>query len=58
LQRWRLISSERMFHSEYITIFNDTIVLPDKSTIEYKRVKLQDFCSVLPLIEDKKNRDD
>jgi len=43
-----------VYGSEYVTVFNDTVMLPDKSSIEYKRVELKDFCSVVPLTKDQK----
>lgn len=54
MRKWTVINTELVYRSEYISVFNDVVKLPDKSTIEYKSVQLKNFCSVLPLTEDEK----
>jgi ADP-ribose pyrophosphatase len=54
LKKWRLVGSEKVYTSDYVTIFNDKLLLGDNSCIDYERVELRDFCSVLPLIEPQK----
>lgn len=54
LKKWHLMCSEKVYASEYFTLLNDTVILPDKSIMEYKRVELRDFCSTLPLAKNRK----
>lgn len=53
MRRWELIGSERLYRSEYMSLFNDRILLPNGREIEYARVELKDFVTILPIIENK-----
>lgn len=53
LEKWKLVSTKRLYRSKYMSLFNDRVILPNKQEIIYARVELKDFVSVLPIIEDK-----
>ena len=54
MPKWTVVDTKIAYQSKYMSVFNDTIKLPNKSIISYARVKLKDFCSVLPITENKK----
>lgn len=47
------MSTERVYNSKYISLFNDKIMLPNNQEITYTRVELKDFVSVLPITQNK-----
>lgn len=49
LKAWKVLNTERVYHSEYLSLFNDKIMLPHGRQITYTRVELKDFVSILPL---------
>ncbi len=51
MQKWVVTETKNMYQSKYMTVFNDAIKLPNRSSIVYTRVELKDFCSVLPITE-------
>lgn len=54
MQKWVVTETKNMYQSKYMTVFNDAIKLPNRSSIVYTRVELKDFCSVLPITENGK----
>ena len=52
MKKWRLVSTKQVYTSEYLSLFDDTIILPTGREITYARVELKDFVSILPIIGD------
>ena len=50
MKNWKLLSTERFYHSSYMSVFNDRVMLPNGQVITYARVELKDFVSILPFI--------
>jgi ADP-ribose pyrophosphatase len=53
LKEWKLIDTERVYHSKYMSLFNDKVMLPTGQKITYTRAELKDFVTVLPIIGNK-----
>ncbi len=53
LKRWKLMSTEKLYHSKYMSLFNDKVLLPNGQRVQYARVELKDFVSILPIVGDK-----
>ncbi len=53
LKKWKLLDTKLLYHSEFVSVFDDEVVLPSGKEITYTKIKLRDFVSVLPLVEDK-----
>lgn len=53
MKKWKLKSTEKLYNSRYMSVFNDKVVLPNEREITYTRVELRDFVSILPIIKDK-----
>ena len=47
------MNTERVYHSKYISLFNDRVMLPNSQEITYARVELKDFVSILPITQNK-----
>ncbi|MGD8565877.1 MAG: NUDIX hydrolase [Candidatus Bathyarchaeota archaeon] len=52
MKKWRLVSTKQVYKSEYLSLFDDAIILPTGREITYARVELKDFVSILPVIGD------
>lgn len=53
LKKWKLMGTERLYHSKYMSLFDDRVRLPGGKEVQYTRVELKDFASVLPIIGDR-----
>ena len=53
MKKWKLLDTKLLCRSEFVSVFEDTVVLPSGKEIIYSIIELQDFVSVLPLIKDK-----
>lgn len=53
MKRWKLMGTERVYHSKYMSLFNDRVILPNGQIVTYARVELKDFVTVLPTTENK-----
>ncbi len=53
LKKWKLLDTKLLYHSEFVSVFDDEVVLPSGKEITYTKIKLRDFVSVLPITEDK-----
>lgn len=53
MKKWKLVDTKLLCSSEFVSVFQDTVVLPSGKEIAYTTIKLKDFVSVLPLIENK-----
>ncbi|MEJ2126475.1 MAG: NUDIX hydrolase [Candidatus Bathyarchaeota archaeon] len=52
MKKWQTIDSKLLYQSEFVSVFEDKVVLPNGKEIEYNTIKLRDFVSVVPLVED------
>jgi ADP-ribose pyrophosphatase len=53
LKKWKLVDTKLLCSSNFLSVFDDTVVLPSGKEITYTKIELQDFVSVLPITEDK-----
>jgi ADP-ribose pyrophosphatase len=53
LKKWKFVDTKLLCRSEFVSVFEDTVVLPSGKEIPYTTIELKDFVSVLPLIDDK-----
>lgn len=53
MRKWKLKGTQEVYHSKYMSVFDDRVLLPNRREIMYSRVVLKDFVSVLPIIEGK-----
>ena len=53
LKKWKKIGTQLLYKSKFVSVFNDKVILPNKLKIDYTRIELQDFVSVISTIEDK-----
>jgi ADP-ribose pyrophosphatase len=53
LKKWKTVESKLLYSSNFLSISNDTVVLPNGKQITYNTIGLHDFVSVLATIEDK-----
>lgn len=53
MKKWKLVDSKVLCHSEYVSVFEDRVVLPSGETVTFTKVELKDFVSVVPIVEDK-----
>lgn len=49
---WKLKSSRESYHSSYVAVFDETLILPDRSEISFTRIDLKDFVSIVPVLND------
>ena len=53
LKKWKLIDTKLLCCSKFLSVFDDTVVLPSDKEITYTKIKLRNFVSVLPITGDK-----
>jgi len=53
MKKWKLISTERLYHSQHLSLFNDRVMLPTGGKITYDRIETKDFVTILPVIGNK-----
>lgn len=53
LKKWKLIDTNVLCRSDFVSVFDDIVILPSGQQITYTRVDLRDFVSVLPFTGDK-----
>ena len=53
MKKWKLKGTKESYHSEYVSVFDDRVLLSNGREITYARVVLKDFVSILPIIKDK-----
>ena len=53
LKKWKKIGTQLLYESKFVSVFNDKVILPNKLKIDYTRIELPDFVSVISTIEDK-----
>jgi ADP-ribose pyrophosphatase len=53
LRKWKLIDTKVLCRSDFVSVFDDVVILPSGQQITYTKVELRDYVSVLPLTENK-----
>jgi len=53
LRKWKLIDTKVLCRSDFVSVFDDVVILPSGQQITYTKVELRDFVTVLPLTENK-----
>jgi ADP-ribose pyrophosphatase len=53
LKKWKLVDSKVLCRSDYVSVFDDRVILPSGKTVTFTKIELNDFVSVLPLVDDK-----
>ncbi len=53
LKKWKTVESKLLYSSSFLSIFDDTVVLPTGKQLSYNTIGLQDFVSVLATVDDK-----
>lgn len=53
LKKWKTVESKLLYSSSFLSIFDDTVVLPTGKQISYNTIRLQDFVSVLATVDNK-----
>lgn len=53
LRKWRLVDTKVLCRSDFVSVFDDVVILPSGKQIAYTKIDLRDFVSVLPFTEDK-----
>jgi ADP-ribose pyrophosphatase len=53
LRKWKLIDTKVLCRSDFVSVFDDRVILPSGQEITYTKVELRDFVSVLPFTENK-----
>jgi ADP-ribose pyrophosphatase YjhB (NUDIX family) len=53
LKKWKLVESSVLYRSDFVSVFDDRVILPGGQQITYTKIELRDFVSVLPLAENK-----
>ena len=53
MKKWKTIDSALVCSSNFLSIFNDKVVLPNGKKITFTKIELRDFVSVLPIIDDR-----
>ncbi|MFA5365061.1 MAG: NUDIX hydrolase [Candidatus Bathyarchaeia archaeon] len=53
MKKWKQLNSEPCYASRFVSVFNDTVMLPTGKQIMYTTLKLQDYVSVLPVVGNK-----
>ncbi|MCW4034142.1 MAG: NUDIX hydrolase [Candidatus Bathyarchaeota archaeon] len=53
LKKWKTTDSKLSCQTEFVSVYNDTVVLPTGKQIVFTKIELKDFVSVLPIEGDK-----
>ncbi|MFZ7138400.1 MAG: NUDIX domain-containing protein [archaeon] len=51
MKKWKTVDSQTLCSSDFLSVTEDTVILPNGKQIGYNTIKLQDFVSVIPIIE-------
>jgi ADP-ribose pyrophosphatase len=52
LKKWKLVDSKLLCQSDFVSVFDDQVVLPDGQQITYTKIELRDYVTVLPITSD------
>ena len=53
LKKWKPIGTKLRYNSEFVSVFDDKVILPSGQEIDYTKIELRDFVSVISLIDNK-----
>ncbi|MEJ2240643.1 MAG: NUDIX hydrolase [Candidatus Bathyarchaeota archaeon] len=53
MKKWKKIGTQLLYESKFVAVFNDEVILPNKLKIDYTRIELPDFVSIISTIDDK-----
>ena len=53
LRKWKLIETKTLCRSDYVSVFDDRVILPSGQEITFTKIELKDFVSVLPFTDNK-----
>ena len=53
MKKWKLLDTKLLYRSDFVSVFDDDVVLPSGKKITYTKIELRDFVSVLPITKDK-----
>lgn len=49
---WRQLSSQLKYQSQYTAVYEDDVKIPDGTIIQYTRIDLPDFVTIVPILHD------
>jgi ADP-ribose pyrophosphatase len=52
LKKWKLVDSKLVFRSDFVSVFDDQVILPSGQQITYTKIELRDYVTVLPITGD------
>jgi ADP-ribose pyrophosphatase len=53
LKKWKLLETKALYRSDYVSVFDDRVILPSGQEITFTKIELKDFVSVLPFTDNK-----
>jgi ADP-ribose pyrophosphatase len=53
LKKWKTVDTKLLCSSKFVSVFDDTVILPSGKEITYTKIELKNFVTVLPLTENK-----
>jgi ADP-ribose pyrophosphatase len=53
MKKWKQVNSEQRYTSRFVSVFDDTVMLPNGKQLGYTTLKLQDYVSGLPVLDNK-----
>ena len=53
LKKWKKVDTKLLCSSEFVSVFDDKVILPSGEEVTFTKIELKNFASVLPLIENK-----
>jgi ADP-ribose pyrophosphatase len=53
LKKWKTVDNKLLCSSKFVSVFDDTVILPNGEKIMYTKIELKNFVTVLPLTENK-----
>jgi len=53
MKKWEVLDTKLVYRSNFVSVFDDDVVLPNGKKITYTKIELRDFVSVLPITKDK-----
>ena len=54
LKKWKMVDSKLLFSSNFLSIFDDKVLLPNGKIIDFSKILLKDFVSILAITDDDK----
>jgi ADP-ribose pyrophosphatase len=53
MKKWTLIDTKLLCESKFLKVFDDTVILPNGKQIEFTKIQLKNFVSVLAITDNK-----